>query len=105
MDQITLKDGRTFRVELNWNAIVAFLDSTGRDNITALANLAQMKPSDLSGLLAASINEGARLDGKPGRLTPEEVGELADVRVMTDFIRIFNSQTQPKGAAPEGKKG
>lgn len=105
MDQVTLKDGRTFRVEVNWNAIVAFLDSTGRDDISSLASLVQLKPSDLSSLLAASCNEGSRIDGKPDRLTPEEVGELADVSVMTDFIRIFTSQTQPKGAAPKEKKG
>ena len=105
MDQITFKDGRVFRVEVNWNAIVAFLDATGRDDISALADLSLLKPSDLSGLLAAACNEGARLEGKPERLTAEEVGTFADVAVMAEFISIFTKQTKPKGAAPGEKKG
>lgn len=105
MDRITLTDGRTFRVELNWNAIVAFLEDSGRDDIRELANLVSLKPSDLAGLLAAGINEGARLDGIADRVTAEEVGALVNVSIMAEFIQIFTKQTQPKGAAPaEGKK-
>ena len=104
MDRITLKDGRTFRVEFNWNAIIAFLDSAGRDDVSSLAGLATIKPSEFTGLLAAGINEGFRLDGVEARVTPEEIGALSDLGTMTDFITIFTQQTMPKGASPEGKK-
>ena len=103
MDRISLNDGRTFRVEVNWNAIVAFLETSGRDDIRELANLASLKPSDLAGLLAAGINEGERLEGNTVSLTAEEVGTLVDFGTMAEFISIFNRQTQPKGA-DEGKK-
>ena len=104
MDQITLKDGQTFRVEFNWNALIAFLDSTGRDDVSSLAGLATTKPSEFAGLLAAGINEGLRLEGSDERLTPEEVGALADLSTMTDFIAIFTRQITPKGAAAGGEK-
>ena len=102
-DTITLVDGRTFRVELNWNAIVAFLESSGRDDVRELSSLSTLKPSDLAGLLAAGINEGERLDGNEVRFTPEEVGALADFDVIAKFIGIFSRQTTPKGQ-PEAKK-
>lgn len=105
MDKITLKDGRSFRVEMNWNAIVAFLEASNRDDLRALMDLTEIKPSDLAGLLAAGINEGARLDGAQERVTAEEVGTLADVGVMAEFIAIFTRQTKPKGDPDAGKKG
>ena len=103
MDQITLNDGRTFRVELNWNALVNFLESSGRDDVRELANLAALKPSDLAGLLAAGINEGERLEGREVNFKPQEVGALVDFGTMADFIAIFTRQTAPKGE-PEAKK-
>lgn len=104
MDQITLNDGRTFRVEVNWNAIVAFLEASGRNDVRELANLSTLRPSDLAGLLAAGINEGARLEGVDVNFSPEEIGALADLNTMAGFVRIFMHQTQPKGTPDEGKK-
>ena len=103
MDQITL-NGNAYRVEVNWNAIVAFLESSGRDDVRALMDLGSLKPSDLSGLLAASINEGERLEGHDVHLTAEEVGAAAGFSEMAEFIRIFTKQTSPKGGEEAGKK-
>ena len=103
VDQITLTDGRTFRVELNWNAIVAFLESSGRDDVRELSNLSTLKPSDLAGLLAAGIHEGERLEGREVNLTAEEIGEVSDFGVMGAFIKIFTKQMTPKGPV-EAKK-
>ncbi len=103
-DQITLTDGRTFRVELNWNALVAFLESSGRDDVRELASLVSLKPSDLAGLLAAGINEGERMEGREANFTANEIGALADVGTITAFIGIFTRQTQPKGAEPAKKE-
>ncbi len=104
MDKITLNDGRTFRVEVNWNAIVAFLEASGRDDVRELANFASLKPSDIAGLLAAGINEGARLEGETVNFTASEIGALVDFKIIADFIGIFTRQTQPKGDAGEGEK-
>ena len=102
-DTITLVDGRTFRVELNWNAIVAFLESSGRDDVRELASLSSLKPSDLAGLLAAGIHEGERLEGHEVSFAPDEIGALADFGVIAEFIGIFNRQTTPK-TQPGAKK-
>lgn len=104
MDQITLNDGRTFRVELNWNALVNFLESSGRDDVRELVNLSTLKPSDLAGLLAAGIHEGERLEGREVNLTAEEIGEAVGFGVMGTFIQIFTKQMNPQGAPEEGKK-
>lgn len=104
MDQITLNDGRTYRVEVNWNALVAFLEASNRDDVRELVNLTTLKPSDLAGLLAASIHEGERLEGNEVNYTAEEIGALVDFGKMAEFIQIFTKQTQPKGAEEAAKK-
>lgn len=103
MDQITL-NGNTYRVEVNWNAIVAFLEASGRDDVRELMGLSALKPSDLAGLLAASVNEGERLEGREAHYSGEEIGALADFDTMAQFISIFARQTAPKGGEKEEKK-
>ena len=102
MDRIEL-NGNAYRVEVNWNAITAFLEASGRDDVQSLIGLSTLKPSDLAGLLAAAINEGERLEGRECALTAEEVGAQAGFDTMAQFIQIFAKQTNPKGTE-EGKK-
>lgn len=104
MDQITL-NGSAYRVEVNWNAIVAYLEASGRDDVRALLDLGHLKPSDLSGLLAAAIDEGERLEGRPApHLSAADVGAMVGFSEMAEFIQIFTKQTSPKGGEVEGKK-
>ena len=103
MDHIEL-NGTSYRVEVNWNAIVAFLEASGRDDVRALVDLTSLKPSDLAGLLAASVNEGARLDGHDVHLSGEDVGAMAGLDTMAKFIEIFGRQTTPKGQGDPEKK-
>lgn len=103
MDHIEL-NGTSYRVEVNWNAIVAFLGASGRDDVRALVDLTSLKPSDLAGLLAASVNEGERLDGHDVHLSGEDVGAMAGLDTMAKFIEIFGRQTTPKGQGDPEKK-
>lgn len=98
--------GNTYRVEVNWNAISEYLVFVGRDDIQALANFGQLKPSDLTALLAASINEGERLEGNDVHFTPQELGEKCDFAVIGEFLQIYIRQSSPKGQDEEtdGKK-
>lgn len=102
MDRIEI-NGNAYRVEVNWNAITAFLEASGRDDVQSLIGLSSLKPSDLAGLLAAAINEGERLEGRECALKAEEVGAMAGFDTMAQFIQIFAKQTSPKGA-DDGKK-
>lgn len=102
MDRIEL-NGTSYRVEVNWNALVAFLEASGRDDVRALVDISKLKPSDMAGLLAASINEGERLDGNDVHLTGEDVGAQASIGTMAQFIEIFTRQTTPKGQEPVKK--
>lgn len=103
MDHIEL-NGTSYRVEVNWNAIVAFLEASGRDDVRALVDLTSLKPSDLAGLLAAAVNEGERLDGHDVHLSGEDVGAMAGLDTMAKFIEIFGRQTTPKGQGDTEKK-
>ena len=103
MDHIEL-NGTSYRVEVNWNAIVAFLEASGRDDVRALVDLTSLKPSDLAGLLAAAVNEGERLDGHDVHLSGEDVGAMAGLDTMAKFIEIFGRQTTPKGQGDPEKK-
>lgn len=103
MDSIVINE-KSFRVEVNWNAIVAFLETSGRDDVRELMGLSSLKPSDLAGLLAAAINEGERLEGRDCKFTAEEIGAMADFDTMAQFIQIFAKQTAPRGVEKEPKK-
>lgn len=103
MDRIEI-NGNAYRVEVNWNAITAFLEASGRDDVQSLIGLSSLKPSDLAGLLAAAINEGERLEGRECALKAEEVGAMAGFDTMAQFIQIFAKQTTPRGSTEDGKK-
>ena len=103
MDRIEI-NGNAYRVEVNWNAITAFLEASGRDDVQSLIGLSSLKPSDLAGLLAAAINEGERLEGRECALKAKEVGAMAGFDTMAQFIQIFAKQTNPKGADDRKKE-
>lgn len=103
MDRIEL-NGTSYRVEVNWNALVAFLEASGRDDVRALVGISSLRPSDMSGLLAAAINEGERLEGHEVHFSGENIGEMASLGTMAQFIEIFSRQTTPKGADDEKKE-
>lgn len=102
-DFITI-DGTQYRVEANWNALVAYLTATGRDTMDALALFGQLRPSDIAPLMAACIAEGERLEGRESDLTAERIGEKCDFDTLTQFMRIYARQSNPQKAPDEPKK-
>lgn len=94
-DYITI-DGKKVRVEVNWNALTAFLEATDRNTMDGLSDLELMKPTDIAPLMAACVNEGERLDGREASYTGLQIGELCGIGEMTQFIRIYTSQMAPK---------
>lgn len=101
-DFITI-DGRQYRVEANWNALVAYLAATGRDTMDALAKIGQLRPSDIAPLMAACLAEGERLEGRESDLTAERIGEKCGFDSLTQFMNIFGRQYNPD-KEPEPKK-
>jgi len=98
--------GKRYRVECNWNAYAEFLRMSGRDSMSELvAVVGELRPSDTAGLMAASINEGERLDGRESHWTAESIGETANVLEIAQFIRIYSDQATAKiPADADGKK-
>lgn len=90
--------GRKFRVEANWNSQVEYLEMCGKETFEDLATvLKDITPKRALCLMAATINEGERLDGNAAKLTPEDVGAMLsrDGHEFTDFIRIYTRQGSP----------
>lgn len=97
--------GRRYRVEVNWNALANFLKALGRDTLEGLADLASMKPSNIAALMAASINEGERLEGRESALTGEQLGEIIRPNHVGEFMSIYIRQSRAQVEEEEtGKK-
>ncbi|WP_322290567.1 hypothetical protein [Paratractidigestivibacter sp.] len=97
-------NGQRVRVECNWNALVSYLEASGQNDMSALANLAQLRPSDVAGLMAACINEGERLDGRESDYTAESIGASASYAAIGEFLAIYVRQSTPAKPAAEEKK-
>lgn len=101
--------GTEYRVEFNWNAIVAFLESSGRDTMESLANLSAVRPSELLALAHAGIREGEALEGREFPLTVEELGRISTTATMHEVIAAFvdqnsNGQADNDAAPADAKK-
>jgi len=96
--------GKEYRVEVNWNALTAFLQSVGRDSIEELASFKTIRPSEIPALMAASINEGERLEGRQCDFTPLELGAVISPADVAAFMDVYVRQSAPKMEVEESKK-
>ena len=96
--------GREYRCEVNWNALSAFLVSVGRDTLEGLSNISQMKPSDISSLMAAAINEGERLDGRECNFSALDIGAVVLPADVGTFMDIYIRQSRAQVEAEEDAK-
>lgn len=87
---------KEYRVEVNWNATTAFLRVVGRDTLDELSRINDIKPSELTALMAACIGEGERLDGRKDAPTALDLGAVITPADVTEFIRIYVDLSSPK---------
>lgn len=93
--------GNDLRVEVNWNTIASFLQMKGEDTFNDLAEITNLKPSDIAPMMAAAINEGERLEGRKANYTPEEIGALSSVATVAEFVKVFHGQLNPQDSASQ----
>lgn len=103
MDYIEIK-GRRYRVETNWNALTSFLAAVGRDTIDELSKIQGIRPSELTALMAACIEEGERLEGRGDTPSAKELGAMITPEDVKTFFDIYIRQSNPKRPADEPKK-
>lgn len=96
--------GKRYRVESNWNALTAFLESVGRDTIDEMSKIGSIRPSELTALIAACIVEGERLDGKECNLTALDLGAVIKPDDVREFLDIYLRQSSPRLNPEEVKK-
>lgn len=93
---------KTYRVEVNWNAMLDFADRRGLTNIGELMDVNEIDKDNVADLCAAGIREGERLDGRECAITGKEVAETIAPREMMRFIGIYVSHISPKLPEEEG---
>ena len=96
--------GKRYRVESNWNALMAFLEAVGRNTIDELSKIGDIRPSELTALMAACIAEGERLDGRDGAPSALDLGALVTPAKVREFLDIYALQSAPKMNVEEPKK-
>ena len=96
--------GREVRVEINWNALSAFLADVGRDTLEGLSTISVMKPSEIPALMAAAINEGERLEGRESKMSALDVGALIKPADVTAFMNIYVEQSRAQMEEEPAKK-
>lgn len=93
-------NGVTFRVECNFNAIMAHMTRRGYKNLDFLSG--EISTQEWAELMTCSINEGERLEGRRHDYTVEELCayNLLDVmEVIKQFISIFAEQNLTEAEA------
>lgn len=96
--------GKEYRVEVNWNALAAFLVAVGRDSIDELVNFGTIRPSEMTALIAACIVEGGRLDGRECSLSALDLGAVIGHKDVEAFMDIYIRQSAPRMEVEEPKK-
>ena len=96
--------GKRYRVESNWNALTAFLDSVGRNTLEELSKIDSIKPSELTALMAACIAEGQRLDGSKDAPSALDLGAVITPEDVRRFLDIYVRQSNPQIEQEEPKK-
>lgn len=96
--------GKQYRVEVNWNALAAFLVAVGRDTIEDLAGFNTIKPSEVAALIWACVSEGERLEGRGFNLSVLDIGAVISPVDVTTFMEIYIRQSSPQMEVDEPKK-
>ena len=96
--------GIKYRVEVNWNALAAFLAAVGRDTIDELASFNTIRPSEITALIAACIVEGERLDGRKCTVSALDLGAVISPADVAAFMDIYVRQSAPRMELEEPKK-
>lgn len=96
--------GKRYRVESNWNALTAFLDSVGRNTLEELSKVDSIRPSELTALMAACIAEGQRLDGSKDAPSALDLGAVITPEDVREFLDIYVRQSNPQLNQDELKK-
>ena len=96
--------GRRYRVEVNWNALTSFLRAVGRDTIDELSRIETLRPSELTALMSACMEEGERLEGRDGVPGPMDLGAVITPDDVREFIEIYVRQSNPQKTQEEEPK-
>ena len=86
--------GQQYRVEVNWNALSNFLIYIDQDSIGGLAEIDKFRVSQIPALMAATIEEGERLEGREFKMDPKELGTMLNPFHLQKFMEIYTRQSR-----------
>ena len=85
--------GKTVRVEVNFNSLGSFLKYIGKDSFDELSHVGVMAVSETTALMAATIAEGERLEGREFNMSPLDIGAIIRMKDVKDFMDIYVRQS------------
>lgn len=101
-------DGRRYRVECNWDAIVTFCELKGLKTLEALDKIQNIELRDVSPLIYACVQQGEAMENREFNVEFDEFRKLLKPTHIKGFMPIFVSQfSQPdmgQKTEPEQKK-
>ena len=88
---LTLADGKTVRIEANWNVMCEYLDRTGQDYDDFAASADKISTKELRLMAWCCAVEGERLEGRDLGMTEVEFGALVTIHTMAEVGPKFAS--------------
>lgn len=101
-DTITI-NGTDYRVEFNWNCMVAFLEENDLA-LTAIDDLSKLKPSQVTSFCFEAVKEGARLQEIELPFTLKDFGAAIGVKTVTDLLVVYRRQITANNSVGTTKK-
>lgn len=92
------------RVEANWNATLAYCECKGVDNLSALDNLGELSPGDLTTMMHCCIKEGERMDEREFVMSELDLGAILRPQHVGQFIQMYQEQSAVKAEKGAKKK-
>ena len=96
-------NNKSYRVEFNWNSTVAFLEENNL-KLTALDDLADLKPSQITGFIYEAVKEGARMQKKEFPFSVHDFGAAIGVKTVGDLLLVYKRQIADDNAKVDTKK-
>jgi hypothetical protein len=96
-------NGQKCRIEFNWNTISNFLEDNGLE-LSAMDELAKMKPSQITQLIHSALKEGARMEKKEFPYSASDVGAGLSIADVNDVLTIFQCHVNRKSSSEPVKK-
>lgn len=96
-------NGTPYRIEFNWNAIVAFLEEEDLQ-LSAIDDLTALKPSQITNFIFQAVKEGARMENADFPFDVKQFGAAIGIADVGKLLVVFQRQAAGNNTVEKTKK-